>query len=83
MNRNLFRRIEVAFPVRDPALKKRVINEGLRPYLKDNMDAWELTGDGKYHRRKARGKQGAFSAQQELAEALGAGAAQATNVLER
>jgi polyphosphate kinase len=81
MNRNLFRRIEVAFPVRDPALKKRVINEGLRPYLKDNVDAWELTSDGKYHRRRARGKQGGYSAQQELAEALGAGAAQAANLL--
>jgi polyphosphate kinase len=81
MNRNLFRRIEVAFPVRDPALKKRVINEGLRPYLKDNVDAWELTSDGRYHRRKARGKQGGYSAQQALAEALGAGANQAANVL--
>jgi polyphosphate kinase len=81
MNRNLFRRIEVAFPVRDPALKKRVINEGLRPYLKDNVDAWELTSDGRYHRRKARGKQGGYSAQQALAEALGAGATQAANVL--
>jgi polyphosphate kinase len=73
MNRNLFRRIEVAFPIRDPALKKRVINEGLRPYLKDNVDAWELNSDGKYHRRKPRGKQGSHSAQQELAVALGAG----------
>jgi polyphosphate kinase len=81
MNRNLFRRIEVAFPVRDPALKKRVINEGLRPYLKDNVDAWELTSDGKYHRRKARGKQVGYSAQQELAATLGAGASQLTNVL--
>jgi polyphosphate kinase len=81
MNRNLFRRIEVAFPVRDPALKKRVINEGLRPYLKDNVDAWELTSDGRYHRRKARGKQAGFSAQQELAAMLGAGATQSVNVL--
>ena len=29
MGRNLFRRIEVAFPVRDPVLRKRVIDEGL------------------------------------------------------
>jgi polyphosphate kinase len=81
MNRNLFRRIEVAFPVRDPALKKRVINEGLRPYLKDNVDAWELSADGKYHRRKPRGKQAAYSAQQELEAALGAAAGKGASVL--
>ena len=42
MGRNLFRRIEVAFPVLDPVLKARVIKEGLEPYLADNHDAWEL-----------------------------------------
>jgi polyphosphate kinase len=48
MNRNLFRRIEVAFPVRSTALKKRVIREGLQVYLKDNVNAWELGSDGHY-----------------------------------
>ncbi|MGH8807433.1 MAG: polyphosphate kinase 1 [Noviherbaspirillum sp.] len=72
MNRNLFRRVEVAFPVLDAALKKRVITEGLNPYLKDNTNAWELGADGQYHRRKPRGKQPAFSAQQHLALTLGA-----------
>ena len=66
MARNLFRRIEVAFPVVDKALKRRVINEGLRPYLKDNTNAWELEPSGQYHRRKPRGKQAAFGAQQHL-----------------
>ena len=46
MGRNLFRRIEVAFPVRDPELKQRVIDEGLKAYLADNRDAWELARDG-------------------------------------
>ena len=46
MGRNLFRRVEVAFPVRDPALRKRVVDEGLRAYLSDNIDAWELHADG-------------------------------------
>ncbi len=50
MGRNLFRRIEVAFPVLDPELKARVINEGLKPYLADNCDAWVLAGDGTYAR---------------------------------
>jgi polyphosphate kinase len=72
MNRNLFRRVEVAFPVRSPALKKRVLREGLQVYLKDNVNAWELGGDGRYKRRRARGSQSAFSAQQFLMDTLGA-----------
>ena len=71
MSRNLFRRIEVAFPVLDKTLKRRVIAEGLNPYLKDNRNAWELEADGHYQRRKARGKQGGFSAQQHLMATLG------------
>jgi len=71
MNRNLLRRIEVAFPVLDRGLKRRVIAEGLTPYLKDNANAWELDEHGQYHRRKARGKGKAFSAQQHLMESLG------------
>ena len=71
MARNLFRRIEVAFPIHDRGLKKRVINEGLQPYLKDNTNAWELDSSGKYHKRSPRGKQAAFSAQQHLMLALG------------
>ena len=71
MNRNLLRRIEVAFPVLDRALKRRVMAEGLTPYLKDNSNAWELEPNGHYQRRKARGKQAPFSAQQHLMETLG------------
>jgi polyphosphate kinase len=72
MNRNLFRRVEVAFPVRSPALKKRVLKEGLQVYLKDNVNAWELGADGRYRRRKPRGTQTPFSAQGALMELLGA-----------
>jgi polyphosphate kinase len=71
MSRNLFRRIEVAFPILDKALKKRVITEGLNPYLKDNSNAWELEPSGHYQRRKARGKQEVFSAQHHLMGMLG------------
>ena len=71
MSRNLFRRIEVAFPVLDKDLKKRVINEGLHPYLKDNSNAWELDSEGDYTRRKTRGKQLEFSAQRHLMQLLG------------
>lgn len=71
MNRNLFRRVEVAFPVLDRTLKRRVIDEGLLPYLKDNVNAWELRSDGAYVRRKSGGKKKPFSAQQHLATNLG------------
>lgn len=71
MNRNLLRRIEVAFPIYDKALKRRVMTEGLRPYLKDNVNAWELNSDGSYHRKKTRPKQARFCAQQFLMQALG------------
>jgi len=70
MNRNLFRRIEVAFPILDKKLKTRVINEGLNPYLKDNVNAWELAPSGEYHKRKPNRKQVAFSAQQHLIRTL-------------
>jgi polyphosphate kinase len=48
--------------------------EGLNPYLKDNTNAWELEPDGHYQRRKPRGKQQPFSAQQYLMKTLGTSA---------
>ncbi|MBV8208500.1 MAG: polyphosphate kinase 1 [Burkholderiaceae bacterium] len=48
MGRNLFRRIEVAFPVLDPLLKQRVIDEGLRAYLEDTAETWTLLPSGEY-----------------------------------
>jgi polyphosphate kinase len=48
MGRNLFRRIEVAWPVLDKRLKARVIAEGLAIYLADTADAWTLGPDGSY-----------------------------------
>jgi polyphosphate kinase len=50
MGRNLFRRIEVAWPVLNAKLKQRVIDEGLRIYLDDTADAWTLGADGVYRR---------------------------------
>ncbi len=54
MGRNLFRRIEVAFPVLDPDLRKRVVDEGLMVYLADNCDAWELDPEGRWSKLKPR-----------------------------
>ncbi len=48
MDRNFFRRIELAFPVLDPALKSRVIREGLQAYLDDVSQAWTMNAEGGY-----------------------------------
>ena len=55
MGRNLHRRVEVAFPVRDRRLKARVLSEGIAVHLRDNVMAWLMDADGHYTRRKPRG----------------------------
>jgi polyphosphate kinase len=55
MDRNFFRRVEVCFPVLDKKLKKRVIDEGLKAYMQDNFQAWEMDSNGHY-RAKAPGR---------------------------
>ena len=52
MDRNFFRRVEVAFPVNDRRLKRRVIAEGLSVFLGDNQSAWLMQSDGHYQRRR-------------------------------
>ena len=68
MSRNMFRRIEVAWPVRDPALRQRVIDEALVPCLHDQRDAWELDAEGRYRRVSETG----VSAQQALMQRFAA-----------
>ncbi|MGE0357911.1 MAG: polyphosphate kinase 1 [Burkholderiales bacterium] len=72
MDRNFFRRIELAFPVSDPKLARRIAREGLKPYLEDNTQSWEMHSDGTYARRK-RGSGKKRCAQRELLAALAAG----------
>ncbi|MEW6704094.1 MAG: polyphosphate kinase 1 [Pseudomonadota bacterium] len=62
MSRNMLGRIELAWPVRDAALRQRVIDECLVPYLHDQRDAWALQPDGSYRRVAREG----LSAQQAL-----------------
>lgn len=50
MNRNMMRRVEVSWPVTDPVLLQRIIDECLLAYLHDDRDAWELQPDGSYLR---------------------------------
>ncbi len=54
MERNFFRRIEVCVPILDAGIKRRILAEGLRPYLRDNVRAWVMDGNGAYRRRPAR-----------------------------
>ena len=50
MNRNMLRRIELAWPVTDPQMRQRIIDECLVPYLMDGREAWDLQADGRYIR---------------------------------
>jgi polyphosphate kinase len=67
MGRNMYGRIEVAWPVRDARLRQRVIDECLVPYLHDGQDAWTLSADGSYSRVDGDGP----SAQQALMRRFG------------
>ena len=49
MERNFFRRIEIGFPILDPRAKRRVLKEGLRAYLADTSQAWDMDQEGRYH----------------------------------
>ena len=62
MDRNLFRRVEVCFPLEDKRIAKRVTRE-LMSYLKDNAQAWLLRSDGSYERASGREP---YSAQTQL-----------------
>lgn len=65
MERNFFRRIEICFPILDSKLKHRVLKEGLKPYLNDNTQSWEMDADGEYHPAK-RSRRVISCAQEEL-----------------
>jgi len=69
MERNFFRRIEICFPVLDAKLKRRVLKEGLQPYLADNSQAWEMDGDGDYRIKSS--KRARISAQDRLLADMG------------
>jgi polyphosphate kinase len=62
MDRNLFRRIEVAFPLESPEFRVRVADE-LELYLADDAQAWELASNGQYSRAVG---DGSLSAQAKL-----------------
>lgn len=70
MPRNFFRRVEVAFPIRDAVMRDRVAEESLFNYLRDSASAWTLQADGTYCRVEPAPDQPPHSAQQQLLETL-------------
>jgi polyphosphate kinase len=75
MERNFFRRVEVAFPIRRPDHAERILGD-LELCLQDNCQAWELLPEGSYA-RIARGKANPCNAQAELLAKYAAGPAAA------
>lgn len=56
MQRNLDRRVEIAFPVEDDRLKDEINRTLIKASLKDNVKARELHSDMKYYPRNCGGK---------------------------
>ena len=54
MPRNFRRRVELLFPIEDPSLRSRIIDQILGVVLSDNVKARELQPDGSYRRIKPR-----------------------------
>lgn len=50
MPRNFERRVEVMFPIEDPDLRRRIVDEIMPVYLADNQRARLLSSDGTYHK---------------------------------
>jgi polyphosphate kinase len=61
--------VETCFPIYHAELKREVISQGLKLYLSDNVNTWQLRSDGEYQRLRRRGEE--KSAQQILMEKLG------------
>jgi polyphosphate kinase len=70
MGRNMFRRIEVAFPIVDPLLQRRVVEEGLDAYLADTADAWRLAAEGTWTRVTPPARERRMSAQSQLLDRM-------------
>lgn len=66
MERNLFRRVEICFPIDSPLLRDRIKAEGLMMPLKDNTQCWILQKNGSYVLKGQDKKMPSYSVQQEL-----------------
>ncbi|MGY6631708.1 MAG: polyphosphate kinase 1 [Wenzhouxiangella sp.] len=66
MERNLFQRVETCFPIKAPEAAARVVNESIDLAFEDNIQAWELDGNGHYHLIRPVGDETPLSIQQVL-----------------
>ncbi len=66
MNRNMLRRVEIAWPVTDARIRQRIVDECLTAYLCDTKDAWSLQANGHYQRVNADGSAEVHGAQEAL-----------------
>lgn len=55
MPRNLYTRVEVVFPIEDPSIKTRIIEEILDRHINDNTKAWILQSDASYRKADSKG----------------------------
>jgi polyphosphate kinase len=69
MHRNLLRRNESCFEIRQKRLKDQILHD-LELYLADNCQAWELHGDGGYERLSPGPDEARISAQESFLEEL-------------
>lgn len=77
MNRNMMRRVELAWPIEDADLRQRIIDECLTLYLQDNADAWSLNSEGQYTRvQPAKSKRVVSQASKAAAQTLAPRSAQ-------
>jgi polyphosphate kinase len=72
MERNFFRRVEIAFPIQRDTHRERILRD-LDLCLRDNTQAWELQSDGSYKRVERRRQERLVSAQSELLAIYAAG----------
>jgi polyphosphate kinase len=77
MDRNFFRRVEIAVPVLNRSLKQRVLREGFRVQLQASAQAWQMRPDGSYELKRPRGaasfgsaSKRALSSQEQLQELI-------------
>jgi polyphosphate kinase len=69
MERNLLRRNESCFEIRQKRLKEQILHD-LELYLADNCQAWALHGDGSYERLVPADDELPVSAQESFLEQL-------------
>jgi polyphosphate kinase len=70
MDRNLLRRVEIAFPIRRDDLRRRVIREAITVHMNRHEGAWVMDAEGDYTRLDAGARAAGRHAQQRLLERL-------------